>query len=424
MSQRPIPDPRLSGALPRLLVRELRRNAAQGFQPDCPDADRLAAYVEKQLAPAEQRAIVEHLSACQSCRMSVLLAVRAGQTESSPSARWLTPFPARSSSLPWGVVGGVAAGLLVAFVLLWQRPALRQTATPVQQASLQMPAEAVRPELHQSVVPPVAPSRVLRPHAPVPLQPAMAPSSVPVATAINSARPAPSAKPASPIPIRQGFATLAEPSGAAQHPLLPGMEVASTSLNSGGPSSASPQAANSLPMNDGDSFQTAIPMVSSFLGEPLSAKPHASNISSGAGAASPDRMGFAQYMGHDASTSAWRISQGGALEHSSGRGLWIRVPLHAAGRLVSLTVSGAHLWVVSQNGVLYHSADAGQSWHPMHLDLDGHAMQDAIIGIHFTDQRQGELMTRSGARWFTLDGGHFWKPVIAPSLRTGVTTRH
>lgn len=422
MSQRPIPDPLLSGALPHLLARELRKDAAQKVPSGCPDADLLAAYVEKHLAPTEQRAIVEHLSSCQSCRMSVLFAVRAGQAESSPGAGLLTPFSARSSFLPWGVVGGVAAGLLVAFVLFWQRPASRSTANPVQQASLQMPAEAVRQESPRVVLPPVAATRERRLHAPVPLQQAVVPSSVPVVTAINSARPATPAKPASPTAIRQGFATLAEPSGAAQHPVLPGMEVASTSLNSGGPSSASPQAANSLPVNDGASFPTGMSMVSSFLGEPVSA--HASNISSGAGSASPDRMGFAQYLGRDASASAWRISPGGALEHSSGRGLWIRVPLQAASRLVSLTVSGAHLWVLSQSGVLYHSADAGQSWHPVHLDLDGHAMQDAIIGIHFTDQRQGELMTRSGARWFTLDGGHFWKPVIAPSLRTAVTAGH
>lgn len=426
MSQRPISENLLSGVLPHLVSRELRRQAGQPARPGCPDADVLAAYLEQQLAAAEQHTIVEHLNKCQSCRMSVMLAARAGlAAESAPRSRvtLFTPSSRYSSFLPWGVVGGVAAGLLAAFVLFWQHPpALRPTAAPVQQASLKVPAGVSRAESPGALDVPAPPARERRLRARIPLQQTVIPSIAPVLTAANTA--APAARPSSSAPIRQGFATLATTSRATQNAVLPGMEVASTSLNSDGPSTAASQTGNSLPVSGSNSFSASIPMESSFLGSPVSAEPHPSLASSPAREAAPDRLGFSRFLTDGTAAPAWRISPNGALEHAAGRGLWVRVPLQAASRLVSLTASGAHLWVVSQSGVLYHSADAGQSWHPVHIDLDGHAMQDAIIGIHFADQQQGELMTRSGARWFTLDGGHFWKPVIAPSLTMHTVAGH
>lgn len=413
MSQRRHSERLLSGALPHLMARELRRQSAWPPAPGCPDADLLAAYAEKVLPAAEEHAIVEHLNGCQTCRMAVTFALRAGMASGHPSrlqGMLQVPAPAGSAWLPWGVVGGVAAGLLVAFVLFWQHP--RPVSAPVQQARLEAPAAIAAVEQQPPVPVPSSRSRALRLHGPVPLQPAPTPSSAGKLTAAHVTAPASVAKASSPLPIRQGFVTLSTPSGAQLHPVLPGMEVASTSLNADAPPPAAAQSGNSLPVSGVAAFASSIPMASSFLGEPVSAQPHASLVSS-ASRESSDRLGFSRYLGYAPAATVWRISSTGALEHAAGRGQWVRVPLQAAGRLLSLTVSGTHLWALSQSGILYHSADAGQSWHPLHLDLDGQTMQDAIVGVHFTGQQQGELITRSGARWFTLDGGHFWRPVIA-----------
>ncbi len=426
MSQRPIFEGLLSEALPHLIRLELRRLTTRVDGQACPDANALAAYVERHLDTAEEQAVVQHLNTCQSCRMSVAFAVRAGQTaQPSPlSCPTLLVAPARSSFVLWGVAGGVTAGLLAAFVMFWQRPpASRTTAELVRETGVQMPGAATEAQVSRASAPSFVLSGPRQMRAPRLVPQVPMPSHAPVVTEARATPPSAASKSPASAPIRQGFATLTQPARTVQNSMLPGIDVASTGLDSGDSPTASVHAGNMPPANAGDSFAPSTPMASAFLGLPVTAQPHVSLVSSGSRPSS-DRLGFSQFLAQGSPGPVWRISPDGVLEHAAGRGAWTRVPLQAAGRLVSLTVSGAHLWVVSQTGTLYHSADAGQNWHPVHVDLDRHAVQDAIVGIHFADQRQGELMTRSGAHWFTVDGGHFWRPVIAPSLTPGIPVQH
>lgn len=426
MSQRPIFEGLLSEALPHLIRLELRRQTTRVDGHACPDANALAAYVERNLDTAEKQAVVQHLNACQSCRMSVAFAVRAGQAAepSSLSHATLLVAPARSPFLLWGVAGGVAAGLLAAFVMFWQHPpAPRTTAELVRKASVQMPGATTEAQVSRASAPSFLLPGARRIQAQRHARQAPLLSHAPVVTEASATPPSVAPKSSVPAPIRQGFATLTPPSRTSLASMLPGMGVASTALHSGDSSTMAVRAGNTPPANGADSLAPSTLMASSFLGSPVTAQPHVSLVSSGSRPSS-DRLGFSRFLAQGSPGPEWRISPGGVLEHAAGRGAWARVPLQAAGRVVSLTVSGAHLWVVSQTGALYHSADAGQNWHPVHVDLDRHAMQDAIVGIHFADQRQGELMTRSGAHWFTVDGGHFWRPVIAPSLTPGIPVQH
>lgn len=90
----------------------------------------LAGYLDHDLAPAERRAVEEHLDACDSCRAETLAAVRlldrksggklVGTGEQGKGRRW---------SIPAGIAGLAAAAALAALLLVSpDAPSTRQAA--------------------------------------------------------------------------------------------------------------------------------------------------------------------------------------------------------------------------------------------------------------------------------------------------------
>ena len=74
--------------------------------------------------------------------------------------------------------------------------------------------------------------------------------------------------------------------------------------------------------------------------------------------------------------------------------------------VADFAVFGDHLWVLLPAGRVAHSADLGRSW-----DLPVETGAKDPVTISFTNALTGEILTRSGRRLRTADGGQAWKPV-------------
>ena len=106
------------------LARHLRRQAQDGGAMACPDAEMLAAFQERALAPGESNSCREHIAGCARCREIVAaLEKTAGLPAAAPEKRKRIVY--------WGWLA--PAGALAAVLLLWvavreKRPAVDRSA--------------------------------------------------------------------------------------------------------------------------------------------------------------------------------------------------------------------------------------------------------------------------------------------------------
>lgn len=107
----------------RVLEAALARACADTSTPGspCPEPEALAAYVERQLAPADREHVESHLASCLTCQAEVALIVRsappaAPRPSLAPAAWWRTRW------LAWAAPAAAAATLVLA-VWISSRPA-------------------------------------------------------------------------------------------------------------------------------------------------------------------------------------------------------------------------------------------------------------------------------------------------------------
>jgi Carboxypeptidase regulatory-like domain/Photosynthesis system II assembly factor YCF48/Putative zinc-finger len=109
------------------------------------------------------------------------------------------------------------------------------------------------------------------------------------------------------------------------------------------------------------------------------------------------------------STPQWTLSAHGAVERSIDSGhTWQAVPLGSGG-FRSLCALGSHVWVGGKAGVLYHSADSGQTWTQVIPLLAGRKLESDITQVNFSDAVNGEIDTNNSESWITSDGGRTWR---------------
>ncbi len=75
----------------------------------------------------------------------------------------------------------------------------------------------------------------------------------------------------------------------------------------------------------------------------------------------------------------------------------------------AVAANGADVWAGGVNGVLYHSADAGNHWSRV-LPIPGiAAVAGDIVAVEFSDPQHGKIATSTGETWTTGDGGRTWQ---------------
>jgi hypothetical protein len=100
---------------------------------------------------------------------------------------------------------------------------------------------------------------------------------------------------------------------------------------------------------------------------------------------------------------SWSLSPSGDVQRSVDSGkTWQSVSV-AGSPFRAITAIGNDIWVGGNAGVLYHSADAGQSWTKIPL-----VSSDDVIHIEFFDTQNGVVNTANGEVWSTSDGGRTW----------------
>jgi len=102
----------------------------------------------------------------------------------------------------------------------------------------------------------------------------------------------------------------------------------------------------------------------------------------------------------------WQLSKNGQLQHSSAQGAWNDVlPGQKFNRLA---IVQDHVWAGGDNGVLYFSADNGQTWTTLPVRSGATVLTGNITALQFTDTQNGSLQTSTGETWRTQDGGQNW----------------
>ncbi|HKW26581.1 MAG TPA: YCF48-related protein [Terriglobales bacterium] len=106
----------------------------------------------------------------------------------------------------------------------------------------------------------------------------------------------------------------------------------------------------------------------------------------------------------------WMLSKQGDLLRSTDAGKnWQTVPFAGDVTFRAVAVLGPNVWVGGQGGVLYYSPDDGNQWQGLATSADGAALTEDITALTFSDTQHGTLNTASGQTWTTSDGGHSWQ---------------
>lgn len=110
----------------------------------------------------------------------------------------------------------------------------------------------------------------------------------------------------------------------------------------------------------------------------------------------------------DIAAGRWTISSSGKVEHSQDGGkTWRSVDIENGTSFRALAVVGAEVWVGGTGGALYHSTDNGIHWTRVSLTSEQVSLGD-ILAISFTDPTHGSVTTSAGGTWITADAGQHW----------------
>lgn len=109
------------------------------------------------------------------------------------------------------------------------------------------------------------------------------------------------------------------------------------------------------------------------------------------------------------STPQWTLSADGTVERSIDSGKTWQTVRVGKGGFLSLCAVGSHVWAGGKAGVLYHSADSGQSWVRVIPTVAGRELGSDVRQVNFSDPINGEVDTINSEAWVTADGGQSWR---------------
>ena len=74
----------------------------------------------------------------------------------------------------------------------------------------------------------------------------------------------------------------------------------------------------------------------------------------------------------------------------------------------ALAANGLEVWAGGSEGALYHTVDGGNRWTRVSPSAAGVTLTGDIIGIQFSDPRNGTVTTSTAEVWTTSDDGQSW----------------
>ena len=440
--------------LPKIVLARLRaKSAAAGTSTaatanfggfDHPDANLLAAYVEKNLPDKERTEVLNHLSQCADCREIVALTLPAEEEVAVPARVAGQGLWTPSLMVRWGALAA-ALGVMAIVAIIRQHPTGRET----------MISKDVRPDVIASA------------QKPAPLPPAESSPAQPKAEAAKKQAEmgAPQSrrerasleKQSVEAGSRRGATQVASNEAkekvtlmAAARPAAAPPEPANVPLSSldrdvskgqaGGLAGAIP----APPPAAGPVFKTAAaPEKSEVNAETqagrsdTAAKTSTFDATKDVGAAgvggisakaavgaprsaarlqegsqaelAPMVSGNKLKAGPHALLSRWSISEDGKVQHYEPSSGWGEAHIDDRVTFRVVATLGNDVWAAGSGGALYHSTDDGAAWKRVEVRSGGASLTETIIGIHLGSPQVVTVTAASGARWTSDDGGQHWQ---------------
>ena len=358
--------------------------ARESMAADHPSADVLSAFLERALADGERQSVADHLASCAECRDVVFLASSA--TEETGAEQQLVA--AARATPRWTWRRNIAWAAPVAAVLLLARGYFAWHGTE---------KIGIGPELaskRATEAPPVRP--------PEPSHKAMMENpSAPVVASKAAAKP----QVAAPL-AKTSLARKAQPASA---------DMAATNSLAAAPAE-NKEHGSTLEMAKPSPQAPAIAIGGAMGG--VARAPKASGFAMSAGESEALRQfNTADSLGTSVNRPVagvartahpgWRITPQGHLEHLTAEG-WTQASPEQRRVFRAVAVIGSQVWAGGDGGALFHSSDGGQHWNKALLATGEGAETAAIVSIRFNDPQQGEVVTDTGSRYRTTDGGASW----------------
>lgn len=462
--------------LPKIALARLKadpKSASTALGPDAfqggehPDANLLAAFVEKALTERERTQVLNHLAQCAECREVAALTLPGEAEVVGAADRWV-PVPHRTwrisipwTALRWGAMAAVLGAVTIVVVLhpnMWKgRPEVSQaTRPPVPVGSTSAP-EGVSPA-------PSAPSSSEAAKAKAPIEtPASSPEMAAVGSASGSHRELSRNDQAAHAQAQQQVALMASSRPPAtfrtesvpaanieQKKIEKGHEFAAASAPVPPPSSGlgggtinAPEEtakANAASPAGGATVRATTQSVAvTAKAEPLGATNEkvlvvggnagTSSTEAAAAKATPrasaqatvqvtaeapmlQTEAFGKKSRNRAARAAalWNVSSDGKVQRSTDRGRSYEPVQVAQGiKFRAIAALGNEVWAGGEGGALFHSADGGATWTPVAISSGAYAVTETIAAIQLHDPQHLTIIMASDSQWVSEDAGQHWQ---------------
>lgn len=111
----------------------------------------------------------------------------------------------------------------------------------------------------------------------------------------------------------------------------------------------------------------------------------------------------------DLATPLWRVGADGVPQRSLDGGQNWQAASAPTGTFHAVSSVGRDIWLGGSDGLLYHSSDSGQNWARISPAMGSTKLESDITHITFTDTLTGTISTVNGQVWSTSDGGQSWR---------------
>jgi hypothetical protein len=441
--------------LPKIALARLKANP-KSFGPSSgpdafqgaehPDANLLAALVERTLTEHERTQVLNHLSQCAECREVAAFtlpteAAVAEPTRAGAGRRW-TPWPV----LHWGAMAAVLGALTVVVVLhpgMWKghpeiskvtpppAPAGNSTSAP-QAVSVSplapLPPETAQAKAHEeaqkSAGEMAAIEKASGPHQDLTRYDHAARTQAKQRVTLMASTRPPATFRAENVPAvkaegeesKEGNALTARvlpapPPSAA--PAAVSAAVSNAVAKAGAESQAGPAALRATTQ----SVEVAGANTGAGLAEGAPAKatprlPAQATLRMSA----PTPMGEVQAfrkereLGAGQPAALWSVSSDGKVQRSTDAGkTFEQVQFAHRIKFRAIAALGNEVWAGGTGGALFHSVDGGESWNRADINFEGNVVTETIAGIQMRDPQHLTVTTASGSQWVSEDGGQHWR---------------
>jgi hypothetical protein len=405
--------------LPKIVYERLRGGAAIGAHPD-PDV--LAGFVEQALLPAERERVIEHLAVCGVCRQTIMVAlpvsetVAAEQIAAQPEAVGVSRTSRRSwlsrPLLMWPTLrwAALAAGIMVAGTVLLQYSgksdrsvAFKQTASEPKSAPA---AQAPEPSMTQAAN--VGPGERGRRELKRGEIAANSEQNIPARNKrFHDAKDAESRAKSlsegkkSPPDVRNANDKLAGMTVSSPAPQSSTMPSASETVEVTAGAVRTDEAGTLVARNE-----MAAPISKA---KPATTEEQSAPMQKASAVARKEALqsrGFVNPLNSPGVPSRWSLSAGMLRRSQDGGVSWQNAL--ASSQLLCYTVRDNDVWTAGKSGVLFHSADGGETWLSMHPSVADQPLSSDVTRIELRGAAEVLLSTNSGETWSTADNGKTW----------------